>query len=625
MNQNSTIMSLSPIYPTSAFRPMQTKQWSSSKNISSIISPIVEKSPLMPQTKNDLRLQTTFLENSMNTNKNYKSSFPTKAGTLSHNPMNIQFDSFSPPEKTIKEFNFHPPSFGINQSFFQLQTPQKQGFAFSEINTFLYKHTSEKKRVKESEMLKNYYLSPQCDGVLLDLKDGRNNIKVNRLNFNKQINTHGLFENNSQNQNKKITNVINNFYIQLPEKNKTQNFFSPEQKIKNNINKKVINKKRGRKNILGSVSKPKKIKKIDKTTFNMNFNQINIKNISLLKYPIISISEEELNVEIYARLLTEENYFKCEKMKNYNLIIPTLELSNETFINYFTQKLNSNKNLCLLEENKDVILPYDIIRNYYSKIKKTIMTIQKNFIGKRKGILNKEQCDILYNLIKTMNYISEIICSYSFSGFNKKNLLQEENNDNNSSIIDNQEDDVRNKFNENIIHSASRKLNNTIIIPTSKDKEIYECPFCLKTFDKGQKLGGHMSRNHPNQSEKYKEKMIIRNRRTKNRKLLAIIKEKFLRKYEKDINQLNKGDIQMFLKNHKIEYIQFKKQEQKEHKNKFEQNEFVEGFEEYEDKNNFNVFKQQTQGDIININNTTKEVNFQVKRPLFKNLVFEKQ
>ena len=73
------------------------------------------------------------------------------------------------------------------------------------------------------------------------------------------------------------------------------------------------------------------------------------------------------------------------------------------------------------------------------------------------------------------------------------------------------------------------------------------------------------------------------------------------------------------------EYIQFKKQEQKEHKNKFGQNEFVESFEEYEDKNNFNSSKQQTQGDIMNNNNATKEVSFQVKRPLFKNLVFEKQ
>ena len=129
MNQNSTIMSLSPIYLTSAFRPMQTKQWSSSKNISSIISPIIEKSPLMPQTKIDLRLQTTFLENSMNANKNDKSSFSTKAGTLSHNPMNIQFDSFSPPEKTIKEFNFHTPSFGINQSFFQERSSTRQNFS----------------------------------------------------------------------------------------------------------------------------------------------------------------------------------------------------------------------------------------------------------------------------------------------------------------------------------------------------------------------------------------------------------------------------------------------------------------------------------------------------------------
>ena len=50
------------------------------------------------------------------------------------------------------------------------------------------------------------------------------------------------------------------------------------------------------------------------------------------------------------------------------------------------------------------------------------------------SILNKEQCDILYNLIQTMNYISEIICSYSFSSFDRKNPLQIENNNEEKSI-----------------------------------------------------------------------------------------------------------------------------------------------------------------------------------------------
>ena len=127
MNRESNLISLSPAFLNSAFKPMQTKQWSITKNIPSIITPLLEKSPLMFQNQNDLRLHNNFLENSIITIKNDKSSFPTKATTRSNNPMNIQFESFSSPERNIREMNFNPPSFSIGQSFFQIQTPQKQG------------------------------------------------------------------------------------------------------------------------------------------------------------------------------------------------------------------------------------------------------------------------------------------------------------------------------------------------------------------------------------------------------------------------------------------------------------------------------------------------------------------
>jgi hypothetical protein len=638
MNRESNLISLSPAFLNSAFKPMQTKQWSITKNIPSIITPLLEKSPLMFQNQNDLRLHNNFLENSIITIKNDKSSFPTKATTRSNNPMNIQFESFSSPERNIKEMNFNPPSFSIGQSFFQIQTPQKQGILHNEINTFLYKRTSEKKKIKENDM---YSEGPPFKGgfmkkISFDQIKANGNIKVNCVNYTTTTspneNEHTLFRSDiiTKNKNKKVTNVINNFYIQLHgNKTSNNNVYSHNKTITGKESEgccskglKLVGKKRGRKSIRCSLTKQRKIKKIDKTTLILNFNQIKIKNVSLIKYPLISLPNEELTVEIYARLLTEENYFKCEDRNTSNqLIIPTNELSNKEFISYFLDKLYSNENIFYLEENQNIKQPYEIIRNYYNKIKKTIITIQKNFIGKRKGILNKEQCDILYNLIKTLNFISEIICSFhSFNIYDHQQL-------NDEYIINNQ-----NCFNDLMISPVSdsdkqslKKLYNTKQkvcsakkIQNSKEQEVYICPFCLKTFDKGQKLGGHMSRNHPNQSEKYKEKMTIRNRRTNNRKLLAVIKDKFFKQYNKDIKVLDKREIQIFLKAHKIEYIHFKKQEQKKYKFNTQEKEESDS-EEYFKHSQFQSQVHNDKNLTIDYNTNIREVNFQIKRPLFKN------
>ena len=45
---------------------------------------------------------------------------------------------------------------------------------------------------------------------------------------------------------------------------------------------------------------------------------------------------------------------------------------------------------------------------------------------------------------------------------------------------------------------------NTNISELKNKSSSYQCPFCNKCFEKGQGLGGHMSRHHPKQSEKYK-------------------------------------------------------------------------------------------------------------------------
>ena len=145
----------------------------------------------------------------------------------------------------------------------------------------------------------------------------------------------------------------------------------------------------------------------------------------------------------------------------------------------------------------------------------------------------------------------------------------------------------------------------------SKNQDVYECPFCLKVFNKGQKLGGHMSRNHPQQSEKYKEKIAIRNKRSQNRKLLAIIKGKFFKKHNIDLTKLEKKDVQMFLKENKNEYLQFKKHEHKNYKLHVQEHRNV-YLKEHQQQMNI-----QTESNN-NSNTENKDLLFKVKRALSK-------
>lgn len=557
--------------PNSAFKPMQTKQLPFTKNIISRETPFIENSSFIFQKQIDLVPQT----NNIITTKKEISYLPIATNSNYTNTMNIQFESFiSGNNNNNKISNLNSPSLGFGNTFYQFQTSQNT--ANSEMNDCFSQKTYKKKKLTIKTI----------NSLCLPIK-----------------------EDISLNENKKYTNVINNFYIQLPETKPIKAVYSYKTK---NIKKnkclikdfKSINIKRNRNKLNCPLPQKRKIKKIDKTTMIIQFNQIKIENISLKTYPLISLPNNELCVEIYARLLTEEKYFKCEEINTCNLIIPTKDLSNETFISYFTNKLNEKKDVFFLEENKDEQLPYNIIHNYYSKIKTTIITIQKNFIGKRKGILNKEQCNILYNLIKTLNIIADIIVSFqAFDIYEKKQL--------------------QNKYVDTTVNNVKSKPSSEYEKQIKKDKEIieknkqknktqdsYECPFCFKIFNKGQKLGGHMSRNHPRQSEKYKEKLAVRNKRSQKRKLLSVIKEKFFKKYNMDYTKLEKKEIQRFLKGNKNEYLQFKKHEHKKYNLHIQENRnsYLEDY--------LNQMEAQTEISDVNkikMNSDNKDLLFKVK------------
>ena len=59
----------------------------------------------------------------------------------------------------------------------------------------------------------------------------------------------------------------------------------------------------------------------------------------------------------------------------------------------------------------------------------------------------------------------------------------------------------------------------------------FTCKICLRSFDKVQCLGGHMSKAHPKQSSQYAQKMIKRDGREFDRQLLKEAKVKFREVY----------------------------------------------------------------------------------------------
>lgn len=112
-----------------------------------------------------------------------------------------------------------------------------------------------------------------------------------------------------------------------------------------------------------------------------------------------------------------------------------------------------------------------------------------------------------------------------------------------------------------------------------KHFKTYLCEFCNKAYSNGQGLGGHMSRIHPNQSYKYKDKIRIRREREEKRENLLNIKRDLFKKYgfdyDKYATEKNKSFIQKFLSEHNEEYKIIRKNRQKNKENISNDNEEI--------------------------------------------------
>ena len=542
MNSLTNSFHLNSPFISSAFLPSQVRTNSVTNFLKSQSTPFLEKSPLFIQNSTfERQLLSTGMERSALSSK--ESGIFSNPGSATRNPMIIKFDIFSP---TINKYNFTNTTLSINQNFFQMENNAKKPNSFGEINTFLFNQIPEKKG--EAKKKKKKRIRPTDEKKKKgkdDVKEEKQRNKHVLRNRKKPINSLNSFSN------KTITNVINNNYV-----------FEVHHEIKKkDSDTSFLKKKRGIKSRISTIThKVCKLKKKDKTVIKILLNQIKIQGITLNKFPLIPIPEESLFVEIFQRLVYEGNYFEIDNSNEIqNYTFSQQRLNKKTFNSYFHKEKQSYSScLYLIDENENEEDPYLILQNYYTQIKNTVLQIQKNFIGKKKGILNKEETNKLYKLILSCNFVIEIILNYKPICYNKINIK--------STLFSNK-------------NGLLRKLKNGH----------YKCPFCVKCFTKGQGLGGHMSRHHPKQSEKYKEKIAIRERRTSKRMILMEIKSKFFANYDKNYKEmLRKGEknkIQAFLINHKSEYLLFRKKQQKLYRKPFKKLKTIKSAKAQKEKN----------------------------------------
>ena len=397
----------------------------------------------------------------------------------------------------------------------------------------------------------------------------------------KILNTPNIVDNNIKNITN-ITNVTNNYFFQYNNDsnyNMNQNNQITDDKILNNI---IINKN---KNLLinstfkitqGEENINKKITNSNNLYGLYQLNQISVNGVSISKFPVVSMNEDDLEVQLLSKMLNETEYFTI--VDKYYINIPVLDEENYNkplYDKIFKKEKEKISDLYLIGKNINENNPVNLIRNFYSQIKNKILQIQNNYLCNNKEQLssNEKLCKELEKLIISCNAITNTVTDYKKSGLKRKvfqeNISEDkEKNDNFMKIIsinkDNNYKDNDDEFEDKTLLNKKRK-------PKKKHFKTYLCEFCNKAYSNGQGLGGHMSRIHPNQSYKYKDKIRIRREREEKRENLLNIKRDLFKKYgfdyDKLIKEKNKTLIQNFLSEHNEEYKNIRKINHKNDKN----------------------------------------------------------
>ena len=426
-----------------------------------------------------------------------------------------------------------------------------------------------------------------------------------------------------------ISNVTNNYFFQY---NNPTNILKKKTKrvktINNNNSYNTPSNKKSKENNINF-----KTSKNEEVLYGLyQLNQISVNGISISKFPVVSMNEDDLEVYILSKMLNETDYFTI--VGKYYINIPVLDeekYNKPLYDKIFKKEKEKISNLYLIGDNLEENNPVKLIRNFYLQIKEKILNIQNNYLINNKKALasNIELCAELEKLIISCNAITNTVTDYKKSGLKRKLFLEQSDEDEKSEINDNnkegKEDDnndnknsLKNETNDNILesnYSSSKKKK-----PKKKHFKTYLCEFCNKAYSNGQGLGGHMSRIHPNQSSKYKDKIRIRREREKKREKLLNIKRDLFKKYGYDYDTLidskNKAFVQQFLQGHNEEYRNIRKNTQKENND-----ENISENEDEEGKKDLNIFTTPLPVKFINV---YKKKELEFKETINNNLSKQK-
>ena len=379
-----------------------------------------------------------------------------------------------------------------------------------------------------------------------------------------------------------ITNVTNNYYFHY---NNPGELLKKKTGRSYNQNNDVIIDSLALKKVKEKNVNNKSAKKDNLSYGLYQLNTISVNGVSISKFPVVSMNENDLEVHLLSKMLNETDYFTI--VDKYYINIPVLDeekYNKPSYDKVFKKEKEKISNLYLIGENLNENNPVNLIRNYYSQIKNKILNIQKNYLSNNKKALssNIELCAELEKLIISCNAITNTVTDYKKSGLKRKLFLDQNDEDEKDKTNSNKKEskdnsEINNNKFENKNNIDDNNIENNIYFNNKKKKQkkkhfkTYLCEFCNKAYSNGQGLGGHMSRIHPNQSYKYKDKIRIRREREKKREKLLFIKRDLFKKYgfdyDKLINDKNKAFIQKFLYEHNEEYRNIRKNQQKEIKN----------------------------------------------------------
>jgi len=379
-------------------------------------------------------------------------------------------------------------------------------------------------------------------------------------------------------------NKINNNSEFEQEKMNSKLYFNTQKKN----GKKLLGKKRLFKYILSSDKKAK-----NEGNININISQLNLHGYHLINLQIIENVYELKNIIFSKSLLKllkkKFNYFNIIQLNNnilsknseYNLEKVDLSLIElqENNLDYYKGETNSMK----------------IIKNFCDDINNEIEKAKNNYINKKNNIYIKKNILLLELLIRNCNLFTNfvmkkihqinnnnnIINNFNIQKMNISNQItpkfilippkQTTSNNINKQYINNLPENNNTTSKKALFLNTNAKINNNSnenILFINKHKAIfrskiplmntYKCDFCERVFKNGQALGGHISQSHPKQSNKYKQKIEIRNSRTDRRELLYEARRRLFNAYHIDLEYLlknkRKNEIKMFIKVHKIEY-----------------------------------------------------------------------